>query len=432
MKRAKRTIAKPAELEGVGLFTGNRVHVKLLPAPPGNGITFTRTDLPNRPRLAVNPETITSKFRRTAVITDKGELESIEHLMSALHGLGVDNIDVEVDAPEMPGMDGSSRPYVQTLRACGLQDQEEEKPQIRISDPVAFTEGDVSIVAMPSDKGLWMSYSLNYDGTFVGAQHLNIQMNDRSYESEIAPARTFCLESEVNAFLDQGLGKGASYENTLVVGKTGVLGNQLRFNDEFVRHKMLDLMGDLGALDGVLNAHIVAVKSGHTTNVKFVKKLWRAVTSGGAPEAKADTLLDVTEILKILPHRFPMLLIDKVIELDGYQRAVGIKNVTFNEPFFQGHFPGRPIMPGVLIVEAMAQLAGALLMRKSDNQAKIAVLLSLDGVKLRKTVVPGDQLRIEAETLRIKARTGEVFTRALVHGVVVAEASMRFMLADKE
>jgi UDP-3-O-[3-hydroxymyristoyl] N-acetylglucosamine deacetylase/3-hydroxyacyl-[acyl-carrier-protein] dehydratase len=190
-------------------------------------------------------------------------------------------------------------------------------------------------------------------------------------------------------------------------------------------------VGDLATLGVALRAHVVAVKSGHTTNMKLVKRIAASFDEGGqVPFRAAPTLLDVREIAKILPHRYPFLLIDKVVELDGYRRAVGIKNVTYNEPYFQGHFPDQPIMPGVLQIEAMAQLAGALLMRKSDNQAKVAVLLSLDGVKLRKSVVPGDQLRIEVETVKVKARTGEVFARATVDGQLVAEANMKFMLMD--
>jgi UDP-3-O-[3-hydroxymyristoyl] N-acetylglucosamine deacetylase/3-hydroxyacyl-[acyl-carrier-protein] dehydratase len=431
MRRTKRTIARPAEIDGVGLFTGNPVHLRLLPADPGNGIVFTRTDLPGQPSVPLTPETITPRFRRTAVAAEEFEVESIEHMLSALTGVGVDNIQIHVSAPEMPGLDGCSAPFVRILRECGLQNQQEEKRLLRLAQPVAYQEQDASIVALPSERGLTISYSLNYDDSFVGAQHLTLPITEETYASQIAPARTFCLESEVNAFREKGLGKGASYENTLVVGPSGVIRNTLRFPDEFVRHKILDLLGDLGALDGILACHIVAIRSGHTTNIKFVKKLHQTLY----PEEGAGLtapLLDVHELFKILPHRYPMLLIDKVLEMEGYHRAVGIKNVTVNEPYFAGHFPGRPILPGVLMIEAMAQLAGALLMRRAENQSKIAVLISLDNVKLRKTVVPGDQLRIEAEAIKIKARTGEVQARVTVEGQLAAEANMKFMLADKE
>ena len=283
-------------------------------------------------------------------------------------------------------------------------------------------------MALPSDGPLTVSYTMDYAGS-IGRQHYTIEVNENSYMEQICPARTFCLESEAEAFQQQGIGKGASYETALIVGKDGPINNTLRFPDEYVRHKILDLLGDLAALGAQLKAHIVAHRSGHNANIKLVKKI--ASEKDGVSRPRRETLLDVRELSKILPHRYPMLLIDKVTELDGYRRAVGIKNVTFNEPYFQGHFPGEPIMPAVLQIEAMAQLAGALLMRKSENQGKIAVLLSLDGVKLRKSVVPGDQLQIEVESIKVKSRTGEVYARCTVDDQLVAEANMKFMIMEK-
>jgi len=431
MRKNQRTIQKPAELEGVGLFGGQAGKVRIQPAPAHAGVTFIRTDLPNRPRLPVTPDTVTSKFRRSAVTGENAEIETIEHLMSALGGLEIDNLEVEVNSGELPNMDGSSRPWVELLRGAGVVDLPDPKKIHVVREPIAVSDNEASIVALPGDTGLTVSYTLNYPNTAIGQQHFTLEMNDESYSKMISPARTFCLQSEAEAFLQQGLGKGASYQTTVVWGPNGPIENTLRFPDEPVRHKILDLMGDLATLGAGLRAHVVAIKSGHNTNMRLVKKIASSFSDAGQFQAKpGGTLLDVREIAKILPHRYPFLLIDKVIELDGYRRAVGIKNVSFNEPFFQGHFPGQPIMPGVLQIEAMAQLAGVLLMRKSDNQAKVAVLLSLDGVKLRKSVVPGDQLRIEVETIKIKARTGEVFARATVDGQLVAEANMKFMLMD--
>jgi UDP-3-O-[3-hydroxymyristoyl] N-acetylglucosamine deacetylase/3-hydroxyacyl-[acyl-carrier-protein] dehydratase len=431
MKKNQRTIQKPAEIEGVGLFGGQPGKVRLQPAPANAGVTFIRTDLPNRPRLPVTPDTVTSKFRRSAVTGENAEIETIEHLMSALGGLEIDNLEVEVNAAELPNLDGSSRPWVDLLHGAGIADLPDAKKIHVVREPIAVSDNEASIVALPGDTGLTVSYTLNYPNTAIGQQHFTLEMNDDSYSKMIAPARTFCLQSEAEAFIQQGLGKGASYQTTVVWGPNGPIENTLRFPDEPVRHKILDLMGDLATLGAGLRAHVVAIKSGHNTNMRLVKKIASSFSEAGQLQAKpGGTLLDVREISKILPHRFPFLLIDKVIELDGYRRAVGIKNVSYNEPFFQGHFPDQPIMPGVLQIEAMAQLAGVLLMRKSENQAKVAVLLSLDGVKLRKSVVPGDQLRLEVETIRVKARTGEVFARATVDGQLVAEANMKFMLMD--
>jgi UDP-3-O-[3-hydroxymyristoyl] N-acetylglucosamine deacetylase/3-hydroxyacyl-[acyl-carrier-protein] dehydratase len=431
MKKNQRTITRSAEFEGVGLFSGEQAKLRVSPAPPNSGIVFVRTDMAGRPRLPVNPDTVASKFRRSAVTGENAEIETIEHLMSAIGGLELDNLEIELNASEVPNGDGSSQPFVELLRGAGITEQPEPRKMHVIREPIAVTDNEASIVAMPGESGLTVSYTMSYPDTALGQQHFTVEMNDESYAQLISPARTFCLQSEAEAFLQQGLGKGATYQTTVVWGPNGPIQNTLRFPDEPVRHKILDLMGDLATLGAGLRAHVVAIKSGHTTNMKLVKKIAASFDADGQLPAKASgTLLDVREIAKILPHRYPFLLIDKVVELDGYRRAVGIKNVSFNEPFFQGHFPGQPIMPGVLQIEAMAQLAGVLLMRKSDNQAKVAVLLSLDGVKLRKNVVPGDQLRIEVETLKVKARTGEVFARATVDGSLVAEANMKFMLMD--
>jgi UDP-3-O-[3-hydroxymyristoyl] N-acetylglucosamine deacetylase/3-hydroxyacyl-[acyl-carrier-protein] dehydratase len=431
MRKTQRTLAKPAELEGAGLFSGVPAKVRVSPAGPNAGVTFVRTDLPGRPRIPVSPETVTPKLRHSAVAGENAEVETTEHILSAIAGLEVDNLEIEISGPEAPHADGSSLPWVEVFRAAGFVDQAEPRKVHAIREPISVTENDCSIVALPGGDGFTVSYTLDYPQ--IGRQHFTAELDEESYPRLLAPARTFCLQSEAEALQQAGLAKGGTTKNSLVFGPHGPIDNVLRFPDEPVRHKILDLMGDFAALGAGLKAHVVALKSGHSANLKLVKKIAAAFQDGAgqSPSRPAGaTLLDVREISKILPHRYPFLLIDKVVELDGYHRAVGIKNVTFNEPFFQGHFPGQPLMPGVLQIEAMAQLAGVLLMRKSDNQAKVAVLLSLDGVKLRKGVVPGDQLRVEVETIKVKARTGEVFARATVDGALVAEANMKFMLMD--
>jgi UDP-3-O-[3-hydroxymyristoyl] N-acetylglucosamine deacetylase/3-hydroxyacyl-[acyl-carrier-protein] dehydratase len=321
--------------------------------------------------------------------------------------------------------------WVDLLSKTGFEDQAEARRVVTLKEPVAVSEKDAHLVAFPHDAGLNISYSLSYPGTPIGSQDFSLTVDEASFAREIAPARTFCLESEAEALQKQGLGKGGTTANTLVVGPNGPIDNKLRWPDEYVRHKILDLIGDLALLGGSLRAKVIAVGSGHGTNAQLVRRIRDSAAGPGTTRVRRDaSLLDVREIEKILPHRYPMLLIDRVIEMDGYKRAVGIKNVTYNEPFFQGHFPGQPIMPGVLQIEAMAQLAGALLMRKADTQSSVAVLLALDGVRLRKNVTPGDQLRIEVETVRLKARTAEITARATVDGQVACEANMRFMLLD--
>jgi UDP-3-O-[3-hydroxymyristoyl] N-acetylglucosamine deacetylase/3-hydroxyacyl-[acyl-carrier-protein] dehydratase len=279
--------------------------------------------------------------------------------------------------------------------------------------------------------GLSIEYTLDYGSPLLPVQHRTIDLDADSFSEQIAPARTFCLEAEAQEILGAGLGKGANTTNTLVVGDNGVIENELRFEDEFVRHKILDLIGDLYLLRTDLSARIVATRTGHRLNALLARRIGERMSElENRGIIKKDTGLDIREIMRILPHRYPFLFIDRVIEIEGYRRAVGIKNVSINEPFFQGHWPDQPIMPGVLQIEAMAQLAGVLLLRKLENTGKIAVLLSIEKVKLRRSVVPGDQLRVEAEALKVKSQAGKVKARVLVNGQLVSEAIMKFMLAD--
>ncbi|MBI3269737.1 MAG: UDP-3-O-[3-hydroxymyristoyl] N-acetylglucosamine deacetylase [Planctomycetes bacterium] len=434
LPRAERTLQKPVQLSGAGLFLGRPATARILPGAPSTGIVFVRTDLPDRPRIPATPDNVFARPRRTSLGKEGREVETVEHLLAAFAGLGLDNLEVELSGPEVPAGDGSAKPWTDLLASAGIAPQPAPRKVFEVREPISVLDGEASLVALPAKDGLTLSVTADHAPGILPAQALTFTVEPAAFVREIAPARTFCLQAEAEALLAQGQGKGGTTQNTLVIGADGrPLENQFRFADEFVRHKVLDLLGDLSLLGAGLRAHVVAVRSGHVANLLLVRKLARAMDERRvARTAPKETLLDVRELLKILPHRYPFLLIDKVIELDSYRRAVGIKNVTFNEPYFQGHFPGKPIMPGVLQLEAMAQLAGALLMRKADNQSKLAVLLAIDKVKFRKTVVPGDQLRIEAEAVKIKNRTGVVHTKATVDGQLVTEALLKFMLVDAE
>ena len=289
-------------------------------------------------------------------------------------------------------------------------------------------------MAVPADEYI-VKYTLNYNHPLLKSQYLELSVNPGSFKSQLASSRTFCLEEEALNLRSQGIGKGANYTNTLVVGKSGVIKNTLRFDDEFVRHKVLDLVGDLYML-GAIRAKIIAVKSGHSLNLKLVKKIQqqkkRSVSGGiGASYTPSEgEQLDAALIMKILPHRYPFLLVDRIISLEKGKRAVGIKNVTVNENFFVGHFPGKPIMPGVLIIEAMAQVGGVMMLSPEENRGKLAYFLAANEVKFRKTVIPGDQLLLEVEAGKIKSKTGQIRAKALVEGKVVAEAELMFALAE--
>ncbi|MCK4436986.1 UDP-3-O-[3-hydroxymyristoyl] N-acetylglucosamine deacetylase [bacterium] len=425
MKERQRTIKSAVRYSGVGLHTGTRSTITFKPAPVGSGVKFIRVDLPKKPEIKVDISLAREAPRRTTLGDGQVEVHTVEHILAALTGLGLDNLLIEVDANEVPEIDGSSRPFTEMLRRAGIVEQGEEKRYGRLNEPIWISEKSASIAAFPSNE-LRISFTIDYDHPLLRTQYASFQIRDQIFEKEIAPARTFCLEREAKALQAQGLGKGATFENTVVIGDSGIVKGKLRFEDEFVRHKILDLMGDLFLLGCPLKAEIVAIKSGHDLNIKLVQKIKEAMKTTGL----SDQILDINDIQKILPHRYPFLLVDRIVEIEEGRRIVGIKNVTFNEPFFPGHFPQRPIMPGVLIIEAMAQTAGVLMLKREGNLGKLAYLAAIDKVKLRRPVVPGDQLRLEVEVRKLHQKTGKVQTKAFVEGKVVAEAEMVFSLVE--
>lgn len=428
----QRTIVGDVEFEGVGLHTGAEVTMRLRPAPPDSGVTFVRTDMSPPVRIPLLLENRREHPRRTAIANGEAEVHTVEHLLAALNVLGVQNVDVEMTGPEVPGMDGSAAIFLEKLEAVGVEQQGSRGRTLTVTQPVAVQSNGASIVALPSPE-FRVSYTLHYEGTPSITQFFATEVNEDIFRKEIAPARTFVMEAEVEELRNRGLGLGASTQNTLVIGEKGIVDNELRFDNEFVRHKVLDLLGDLYMMGVRFCGHIVAHRSGHELNTRLAEELLKAFTREREVEdilISAHRGLDIRQVMKVLPHRYPFLLVDKVLSIEGDNRAVALKNVTYNEDFFQGHFPGAPVMPGVLQVEAMAQLGGMLLLRKVANVNKLAYLLSIDNVKFRRTVVPGDQLILEAEVKKLKSRTGQVQAKATVDGTVVAEATIRFMIVE--
>ena len=434
----QRTIEKEFSLSGVGLHTANEIKVIFKPAGVDEGINFIRVDLSDKPKARADINSLLGNslsLRRTSIGHGTFEIQTVEHLMSALGGLGIDNINIEVSGNEIPGLDGSSLNFMESLIKAGIKEQEKERQYYSIKEPIFIEEEGSSIMAVPSSE-FKISYTLDYQHPYLKTEFLQARISEELYKKEIAPARTFCLEDEAGELQRKGFGRGANYSNTLVVGKTGVVKNQLRFEDEFVRHKVLDLLGDLYLLGYPLKGHIIALKSGHSLNLKLVKKIAEQksrFTQSGVMvgyHPREGEILDTQTIMKILPHREPFLFVDKVIALIPGKRATGIKNVTINDYFFKGHFPGKPVMPGVLILEAMAQVGGVMMLAPEENRGKLAFFMAANNVKFRKTVVPGDQLILEVEAGKIKSRTAQVFGKAYVDGKVVAEADFMCALVE--
>ncbi|MCZ6599193.1 MAG: UDP-3-O-acyl-N-acetylglucosamine deacetylase [Planctomycetota bacterium] len=429
MMRPQRTLRTAVEFSGVGLHSGEITHVRILPAPQGTGVEFVRTDISDAPPVPANIRYHSAINRRTRLSRGPVEVETVEHLLAVCHGLRIDNLRVEIDGREMPGLDGSAKTIVDLFHQAGVIDQRAQARVFQLDRPLYVREGDATLVALPAENStLTLQYIASFADPEIEGGSFQLEVTPDSFTKEIAPARTFCLASEVDQLREAGLGKGATRENTLVLGDPQTV---MRMPEEPVRHKLLDLLGDLYLLGADLHAHVIATRTGHRTNAELVRRLLDLMEekeTGGL--IKHESGMDVREVMRMLPHRYPFLLIDRVIEVDGYQRAVAIKNVSINEPYFQGHFPDQPLMPGVLQLEALAQLAGVLLLRKLEHTGKLAVLWAIDKVKLRAPVQPGDQLRLEVETVRMKGSMGQVKGIGSVSGRTACEAVLTFTMVD--
>ena len=434
----QRTIAEPIAFSGIGLHTGNLTTVTFRPAAPDSGVTFYRTDMPGRPSIRAEIDQVVDVSRGTTIGNGEIRVHTVEHVLAAIVGMGIDNLDIDVDANETPVGDGSSLPFLTVLKKAGIVEQDRERKYIKIEEPVYYRNGDVTLSVLPADE-LRVTMTIAFDHVAVGTQYASFTITPETFESEIASARTFCFLREVKMLQDQGLIRGGTLENAVVIGDESILNDDLRFPDEFVRHKVLDLLGDLFLLGRPIKGHIVAVKSGHAMHVKFTQLIKKALMNGNAQSGTLQRLrkprpapaLDVNKIMKVLPHRFPFLLVDRIISFTPGEHALGIKNVSINEPFFQGHWPKTPVMPGVLIIEAMAQVSSVLIFGpEGEPTGKQAFFLGIDNAKFRKIVVPGDQIVIECTMKRMRRNACRVKAVARVDDEIVAEAEMTFALQD--
>jgi len=431
----QRTLATSASLTGTSLHTGEQVTLTLHPAPPGHGYKFRRKDLPDEPLIEAHVSHVRTVERATTLVEGNAKIHTVEHVLSALAGLGVDNALIEMDANEPPIGDGSAAAYVQTIKQAGIVVQDAARVAFAPTEPIHIETKDGSLLTIiPDDKFRISCTQVGPDGRFT--QYLSCEITPEYYEKEIAPARTFVFYEDVKPLMDKGLIRGGSLENAIVARGESVLSKEpLRFPDEFVRHKILDIVGDLALAGRRLKGHIIAVKPGHGPNAELSRAIVKrsnevSATVPRAPMPAGAGVLDINQIMTILPHRFPFLLIDRIIEVDE-KGCIGTKSVTINEPFFQGHFPGHPVMPGVLQIEAMAQAASIVVMRIPENHGKIGYFMSADEVKFRKPVVPGDTIFIHVNMLSVKKRLGKAACKCLVNGEVVSEGVLLFGIVDK-
>jgi UDP-3-O-[3-hydroxymyristoyl] N-acetylglucosamine deacetylase / 3-hydroxyacyl-[acyl-carrier-protein] dehydratase len=440
----QRTILREVSIKGKSLHTGEEVHLTLKPAPENTGVIFRRIDLFGKPELKPLIDLVDDLVRSTTIADGHAKVHTIEHVLSALSGCGVDNVVIEMDASEPPILDGSAKHFVNLIQEAEPVEQDAEREYFTLDEPISVTRGSSSIIALPYD-GFRITCT-SADDRGIHTQHLSLDIDPETYVAQIAPARTFTIYEDIEELLKLGKIKGGSLDSAIVIKGDKIVSKEpLRFKDEFVRHKMLDIIGDVTLVGMPIKAHIVGVRPGHALNAelskvlrkKLLEKVKGAKKKSDSKKAPvmveaSETAMDIRRVLDILPHRYPFVMIDRVVELVSEDELVALKNVTINEPYFQGHYPGRPVMPGVLQIEAMAQAAGVLLLRKLPvEENKIAFFMSVDKVKFRQAVEPGDSIEIRVKLIKIRGNkiataTGE----CTVGGKIVSSAELMFMLAD--
>ncbi len=439
----QQTLNHSASFSGIGLHSGNRVNMTILPAPANSGVRFRRVDLDGKPEIEARVENVSETNRSTTLAKGNVKVHTVEHVLAALAGYGIDNAVIELDANEPPIADGSSREFCKIISAAGVVAQAEKREFFTPTEPIELSLGETTMTLFPDENFKITCTSADKQGRFT--QFYSTEVNPQTWEKELAHARTFCFFEEIEFLFKNGLIKGGSLENAVIIRDDAVLTTEpLRYREEFVRHKMLDIVGDLSLLGRPIRGHVIAARPGHAANAELVKKMveqinkpLRAQQTFSPPPGKpvpeplaaAGGAMGIEEIMKMLPHRYPILLVDRILKMEG-NSIVGVKNVTMNEPHFTGHFPGHPIMPGVLQLEAMAQVAGILLLKRIEAANQIAYFMSAEEVKWRKPVVPGDVLVIEVELTKIRGKIGKAKGVCKVDGDIVSEAQVTFMLRD--
>ncbi len=430
----QKTLAAPFTIEGVGIHTGAEARAVFVPAPAGHGRTFVRTDLPEAPELSTSDIDADTAPGRTAHVRGDASVQTVEHVLAALSGLGVDNVRIELNSSEPPVGDGSARHVAEAIERTGLVEQDAVREAIVIEEPMVVEGDGARLVALPLASAMnggpltRLGYALDYSGSSLARGWVEFSVTKDGFLRELATARTFCMAADVERLKAMGLGAGATQENTLVIDDDRVVGNELRFPDEPARHKVLDLLGDLALLGAPVAGCIYGFRSGHSLNRELVRQLLRSAPRRPIGVPRALRIMGMVDIERILPHRYPFLLVDEVIELEPEKRIVAIKNLSRNEEFFRGHFPGSELMPGVLQVEALAQTAGLLFSKYFRGDGSMAVLVGLDRVKMRRPVLPGDRLHLNVSVKKARRTLVICEGKATSGGDVTAEATLLFGL----
>jgi len=443
----QQTLSHSASFSGIGLHSGNRVNMTFLPAPANHGIRFRRVDLDGKPEIEARVENVSETSRSTTLAKGNIKIHTVEHVLAAFAGYGVDNAVIELDANEPPIGDGSAREFCKLIQQAGLVPLSEKREPYSINEPLQLQMGETSMTLFPDEGFKITCTSADRSGRFT--QFFSTDISPKTWETELSQARTFCFYEEIEYLIKNGLIKGGSLENAIVIREDAVLTTEpLRYTDEFVRHKMLDILGDLSLVGRPVHGHLIAVKPSHSANCEMARRIITQMTkplraaqtfapppkptrdeAAGEATPAGNAVMDIVEIMKTVPHRYPFLMVDKIVSMEG-NRVVGVKNVTINEPFFQGHFPGHPIMPGVLQLEAIAQVAGFLMLKTVAPGNQVAYFMSAENVKWRKPVLPGDVLTIEIEMTKMRGKIGKAKGVCKVSGEVVSEADVTFMVRE--
>ncbi len=435
----QRTLAREVSIKGSSLHTGDAVTLTLKPAPVDSGFVFRRIDLSGSPELRPRIDQVTDLVRATTIQVGHAKIHTVEHVLSALSGCGIDNVFIEMDASEPPILDGSAKPFVDLIMQGEPVEQDKEREYFTLDAAVSVTRGQSSIIALPADELRITCTSADDRG--IHTQHLSLTIDPDAYMTQVAAARTFTIYEDIEELLKLGKIKGGSLDCAVVIKGDKIISKEgLRFKDEFVRHKILDIIGDITLLGLPLKAHIIAVRPGHAINAELTKVLAAKLEERKkGPKKKPrpamvmpdETALDIRRILDTLPHRYPFVMIDRVVEFVGDDSLVAIKNVSINEPYFQGHFPGNPVMPGVLQLEAMAQAAGILMLRRGSAEGKTTLFMSADRVKFRKPVRPGDQLILNAKLTKTRGdKLAAAEVTCTVDGHVVSSGELMFAIVN--